>query len=191
MSRTRDPFDRLVLDAAGALRDAAWMATTRPPRPTRRRDLPALVSGILALGWVSACVPAPDGAVPGLADARATWAEEGSGDYTVTLESTCGERALIGRFSVTVAGGAVIGITGLDEPGRRNAEIPSLPEQVPSISGLLERMAVLEPEQVPEASFDDVTGMPTRVAIDPLPNGVDDEECYGLSSYVPAGSSGT
>ena len=164
------------------------MATTRP-RLTLRRDLPALVSGIVALGSVSACVPTPDGAVPGLAGARAAWAEEGSGDYTVTLESTCGERALIGRFSVTVAGGVVTGIEGLDEPGRRNAEIPSLPEQVPSISGLLDRMAALEPEQVPEASFDGATGMPTRAVIDPLPNGVDDEQCYDLSSYVPAGLS--
>lgn len=140
---------------------------------------------LLVAGLVSACVPTAAGAVPGLADARATWAEEGSPDYTVTLDSTCGERALIGRFSVTVAEGQVAGLTGLDEPGRRNAEIPSLPEQTPSIPGLLDRMAALEPGQVPEASFDAGTGMPTRVVIDPLPNGVDDEECYELSDYSP------
>ena len=136
---------------------------------------------VVVLAGCSAATPTE---VAGAAEARQTWASNGVDTYTVTVTSSCGERLLIGRFAVEVVGGAVASLTGLDEPGRRAAET-ALSESVPTVADLLDRLASLDAAQVPEATFDVATGVPTQVVFDPLPNAVDDEECYDLTAFEP------
>ncbi len=38
-----------------------------------------------------------------------------------------------------------------------------------------------------EATFDPATGVPTHVLIDPMPDAIDDEECYDLADFAPQG----
>ena len=50
---------------------------------------------------------------------------------------------------------------------------------------LLDRLGSLGLEQVLEATFDPTTGVPTHVLIDPSRDGIDGEECYDLTDFVP------
>lgn len=102
--------------------------------------------------------------------------------YSYTLASSCGERAMYGTFSLTVDEGAVAAVEGLDTVGIREAA--GLPlETFPTIETLTARAASDDPA---EASYDPDTGMLTKVVFDPVPQGVDDEECYVISDYTPA-----
>lgn len=148
------------------------------------RLIPPLV-GVGAIALAAGCGVFGPTHVNGAAEAQRTWTSSGVDSYTVTMTSSCGERLMIGRFEVEVVDGSVTAVTGLDEPGRRAAEVPALPEVVPTIAELLDRLVSVDPRQVLEASFDEATGIPTHVLFDPLPRGIDDEECYDLTDYTP------
>lgn len=148
------------------------------------RLLPPLV-GVGTIALAAGCGVFGPTHVDGAAEAQRTWTSSGVDSYIVTMTSTCGERLMIGRFEVEVVDGSVTTVTGLDGPGRVAAEVPALPEVVPTIAELLDRLVSADSKHVPEASFDDATGIPTHVLFDPVPNGIDDEECYDLTDFTP------
>jgi hypothetical protein len=104
--------------------------------------------------------------------------------YSYTLESTCGERTLIGKFAVTVTDGLVTKTVGLDASSRR-ALMLRLSRLVPTLA----QMAA-EAETARAAGADEVViqhdpadGHPVSIRIDPSRNTADDESCYQISAY--------
>lgn len=103
-------------------------------------------------------------------------------EYAYTLESSQGERALIGKFRVTVRDGAVTKAVGLDDSARRL--VAQSPDQVPTIGALLEELNQARKENADEAEADYAAdGHPERISIDWLENAIDDEALYTISDY--------
>ncbi|WP_324618009.1 DUF6174 domain-containing protein [Streptomyces dysideae] len=97
---------------------------------SRTRSLSAAVLLVGLLCATAACgTEAPSAA-------ESDWEEPAA--YTYTLTSSEGERALLGTFRVTVRDGGVAEAVGLDGSARR--VVRDLPDQVPTISGLLAEM---------------------------------------------------
>jgi len=123
------------------------------------------------------------GRKPATAVAASHWKEPSS--YVYTLESTGGERLLIGRFRVTVRDGEVVKAVGLDDSGRRVARRAS--DEVPTIGELLKEM---ERARHDKADTVDATytadGRPKTISLDWEENAVDDEARYVISDYGPA-----
>jgi hypothetical protein len=105
--------------------------------------------------------------------------------YTYVLESTCGERALIGRYRITVENGQVVKAEGLDEPARRTVA-DSPPDTIPTLAQLITELNEARRTRagVADLETDPATGHPTRITIDPEPNAIDDESCYAISGVT-------
>lgn len=132
-------------------------------------------------------VPQPTPSAPSPSPSAPTeWREPAT--YSFTLESRCGFRMLIGRFHVEVENGAVVSVDGLDEQGRLVAGIIQH-DEVPTLTGLLGRVAEARNEGADEVnlSTDPVDGRPISIEIDWQANAIDDEECYTISDFAPAG----
>ena len=117
------------------------------------------------------------------------WREPAS--YSFTVDSQCGERALIGRFRVTVVGGKVTAAEGLDEPAQRLLRQRS-PEVIPTLRHLLDQVAQARQAgaDVATVEHDPVDGHPTKITIDHELAAIDDEECYTVSDFrAPASPS--
>ena len=113
------------------------------------------------------------------------WAEPKQ--YSFTLESSCGERAMLGKFAVTVTNGLVTQTVGLDASARR-ALMLRLSRLVPTLA----QMAT-EAETARTAGADEVViqhdptdGHPVSIRIDPSRSTADDESCYQISAYKAA-----
>jgi hypothetical protein len=134
-----------------------------------------LAVGALLAGCFQSSAPEPP---PGDVD---RWREPPR--YSYTLDSACGERALYGRFRVTVVDGTVTAVEGLDEPAKWYVESGN--PTVPTLAALLAayRKARDSDAGTAEASFDPVDGHPTRITIDPIKNAIDDEQCYVITEY--------
>ncbi len=107
--------------------------------------------------------------------------------YTYDLMSTCGERALIGRYRITVEDGKVTKAEGLDEPTRRTvADLPR--DAIPTLSQLIDELNAARSAGAATADLetDPATGHPTKITIDPEPHAIDDESCYTISALKPA-----
>lgn len=106
--------------------------------------------------------------------------------YEFTLDSSCGERALIGKFRVVVESGSVVEAEGLDESGRAVFD-HGFGDEVPTLSGLLDRAADAEEQgaDVVEVQATD-DGRPTEIDIDWDANAIDDEACYQITGYSAA-----
>jgi hypothetical protein len=105
--------------------------------------------------------------------------------YSYDLESSCGERNLIGTFHVSVEGDQVI---RAEATGRTTVE-PDL-AYVPSLDDLEEMVEEAEPDAVVETERD-ADGRLTWVSIDHLPDAIDDEECYRISNIREEQADGT
>lgn len=103
--------------------------------------------------------------------------------YEFTLDSSCGERSLIGKFRVVVENGSVAEAEGLDESGRALFE-HGFGDDVPTLSELLDQAATAEEEgaDVVEVEATD-EGRPTAIDIDWDSNATDDEACYRITAY--------
>lgn len=108
-------------------------------------------------------------------------------DYSFTIDSQCGERALIGRFRVEVENRAVVSVEGFDEQGRSVAAIIE-PEAVPTLAEMFERVAEARRDNASEVilSTDPADGHPVSVKIDWQANMIDEEECYEISDFASA-----
>jgi hypothetical protein len=105
--------------------------------------------------------------------------------YGFTLDSRCGERALIGRFQVTVQNDKVVRTAGLDDAARR-ALMLRLADLVPTLSQLEAEAETARRNgaDVVEVERDLGDAHPTKITIDPELNAVDDEECYTIEDYT-------
>jgi uncharacterized protein DUF6174 len=100
-------------------------------------------------------------------------------DYRYTLTSSCGERALIGRYQVVVNDGAV----STAEPMDSDTPPPRLAD-VPTLEGIVEKANQAESDADVELELDDA-GVPVSLSIDHDPDLIDDEECYDVTDFVP------
>lgn len=103
--------------------------------------------------------------------------------YEFTLDSSCGERSLIGKFRVVVENGSVVEAKGLDESGRALFE-HGFEDDVPTLTELLDQAATAEAEEadIVEVEATD-EGRPTAIDIDWDSNATNDEACYRITAY--------
>lgn len=149
---------------------------TAPAVRTRPRAL-AFTALAVTLMWATAACGED---APAAKAFEPDWDEPSS--YTYTLESAEGERALIGRFEVTVKDGEVVSSEGLDESGRRVVE--ELPDQVPTIGELLEEVKAARKDDADKVEVDYASdGHPTRISLDWDENAIDDEAEYAITDY--------
>lgn len=115
---------------------------------------------------------------------KSSWQEPNS--YTYTLESSDGERALLGKYRITVRDRRVAQAEGLDEYAKRI--VAKLPDTVPTIGDLLQQL-----EQVRRTNGDLAEieyapdGHPRRIALDANKQAIDDEATYVISEYEQDG----
>src|SRR4051794_30518464 len=126
----------------------------RRPRTTASGAFALAVLAVAPVGGLTGCGSMPGSAVdPDVAvSASAAWAAEGSDDYAFTLTASCGERLLWGTYRVTVTGGAVTDVVGLDETAVRIVgEGHDLAEVVPTLGTLQTRILDTDADDVAEA----------------------------------------
>jgi hypothetical protein len=150
---------------------------------SKARLVPLGLSVALALAGCAAGGAAPAGGPP--PPPAVPWREPPA--YAFTLESRCGERALIGTFRVSVVDGKVSTAEGLDEPGRRALTTQPAADLVPTLRALLDRIreARQSGAHVADVEFDPVAGHPTKITIDREASAIDDEECYTVTDVEP------
>jgi hypothetical protein len=114
--------------------------------------------------------------------------------YEFVIESSCGERSGLGTFRIKVAGGRVDELQRLDAQARRD---PMDLNDAPTLGVLLNRAAYAssgnyEPhagrgsdssDPVVTVEADPRDGHPTLIAIDWVPEAIDDEECHRILQF--------
>lgn len=141
------------------------------------------MSAAVSLTLLGGCGGPSDTAPAGTGTGNEGW--QPPADYEFVLESSCGERALIGTFGVVIEDGEVAEAEALDESAE--SLLTSLGvERVPSLGELLDQASTAREEgaDVVDVTTDPSDGHPTRIDIDWDTNAVDDEECYVVSDYV-------
>lgn len=152
-------------------------------RPTVMRvlSMAVITLGVLAMVGCSADSDAPsDRPRSAIATSEATPSASRSAipdSYRYVLESSCGERGLLGRYRVVVRDGVVASVKNL------NHGYPYQPNlaEVPTLAGLVEKAESAGPEAVVDLILDG-SGLPKSLEIDHIPDAVDDEECYEVSA---------
>ncbi|MFD7407657.1 DUF6174 domain-containing protein [Streptomyces sp. NPDC059866] len=152
------------------------------------RFVPAvvLIGGVMsataACGTGSSSSAEVSGTKPASAHSTAAWEEPDS--YTYTLQSTEGERTLLGAFRVTVRDGKVAEAVGLDDSGRR--VVRQAPAEVPTLRELLGQLeqARRDGADTAEAEYA-ADGHPVRISLDWEKNAIDDEALYVITAYEP------
>jgi hypothetical protein len=139
-----------------------------------KRVLPAM----LLLALTGACGSEPSV----MEEAPTTWTVPAK--YGFTLDSQCGERALIGRFQVTVQDDKVVRAEGLDDSARR-ALMLRVADLVPTLRQLEAEAesARSEGKGVVKIERDAGDAHPTKIEID-RSSAIDDEECYTIEDYT-------
>lgn len=151
------------------------MPTT--PLTPRALSHAALLAGLLCT--LAACGTETKSATP---QHRAPWQEPGA--YTYTLESSEGERALIGTFRIAVRDGTVTKAKGLDDNGRRTLE--TAPDAVPTLGELLEELDQARHDDADTAEAEYAAdGHPVRISLDWEKNAIDDEAQYVIRDFEP------
>jgi hypothetical protein len=107
--------------------------------------------------------------------------------YAFTMDSQCGERALIGQFRVHVENGRTVAVEIISGYGGSG---PIPPAMVPTLADLLRLAADARNAGAYEVSVlqDPTDGHPMSIAIDPEQMTIDDEQCYEISEYTRADS---
>jgi hypothetical protein len=133
-------------------------------------------AGILAAMALAAC-----GETGKTVEAPLAWQEPAS--YSYVLQSSCGERPLLGRFRITVRNGEVVKAEGVGEADQRSMGSTEL--SPPTLGELLDELAEARSNGAYEAKLttDPADGHPTGVTIDPIKDAIDDEACYAISYY--------
>ncbi|MEU7903955.1 DUF6174 domain-containing protein [Actinoplanes sp. NPDC049118] len=142
--------------------------------------LRTVLPGIALLALSGACA----GTEPSVMnEAPTTWTVPAK--YGFTLASDCGERALVGRFKVTVVDDKVVHAEGLDDSARR-ALMLRLADLVPTLKQLEAEAETARREgaDVVEVERDLSDAHPTKIVIDKSLSAVDDESCYTIEDYT-------
>jgi hypothetical protein len=167
----------LVVAACTSLPSASLSPTSSSGQPAITPSATAVVTPVTSA--VSTPVASASNSVQ--------WREPAS--YTFTLESTCGERALIGTFNVEVQDGETVGVEAIS--GYFVSHPAALPTSlVPTLDDILAEAADARSRDADEVSvvLDPIDGHPVRVSIDWKTNTIDDEACYEITNYSPAPS---
>jgi Family of unknown function (DUF6174) len=145
-----------------------------------------LVAAVLAAGC--SAPPPPVGGPPADDAVRSRWREPAH--YAYTLDSRCGEQPLIGRYRITVAGGAVTDVRALDEAAQVSGAMAHR-QNVPTLGRLLEYVDIARRTgaAVASADFDPADGHPIKISIDQNKTAVDDELCFTVADYAPGAPS--
>ncbi|MFE0250180.1 DUF6174 domain-containing protein [Streptomyces sp. NPDC059010] len=153
-------------------------AVSRTSRTARAVSRAVLIGGLLC-----GAVACGNGAESVGTQSRAPWQEPDA--YTYTLQSSAGERTLLGTFRITVRDGAVAEAVGLDESARRIVE--DVPEAVPTIGELLDELEQARRDDADKAEAKYAAdGHPVRISVDWMEHAIDDEALYLISAYEPA-----
>jgi hypothetical protein len=152
----------------------------------------ALAAGVLVTGCgagaTAGTTAGPTAPTTSSAASVAAWDEPG--DYRFTVESSCGERAFIGRYRVDVRDGRVAAAEELhpDEQTWLPVEQQWMPS-VPTLGDLLDdaRLAAEHEADVVEVRTDPADGHPVEVRVDEDVAAIDDEVCYVVTGYRPGG----
>ena len=146
---------------------------------TTSRWLVLAAAGVVVLSGCARQGPADASATP-----RPTERDWATASYRFTLDSQCGERALIGTYDVVVEDGRVTSALPA-EPTRWKPESADQLASVPTFAHLLARGQATGNAAPSEFHVDAATGAPTRVEFEGDPNAIDDEECYRITGYRP------
>ena len=103
--------------------------------------------------------------------------------YRYVITSTCGERGFLGQYRVDVQDNEIVAVKNL------NADYPYEPRpgDVPTLRDLRAMAESAHPDAVVEYKLDE-NGYPMSLSLDPIPNGIDDEECYRVSHLQTTGA---
>jgi uncharacterized protein DUF6174 len=168
--------------------DRLWQEPTHPSsRPTHvspclRTSLVAVAAGCALL--TGCATDSGDAAASATASFQAAQPATQAASPTATLPesyryvltSSCGERGLLGDYKVMVRDGRVTSVANLNEDYPYDPE----PSEIPTLADLLDMARSASPEAVVELTLDGA-GLPQSLSLDPVPNGIDDEECYEVS----------
>jgi hypothetical protein len=163
-----------------------------------RRLAAVLLPGVVALGGCAAAggaaAPAPSSVGTSVVGTSAAGTSPGwvePHDYSFAVTSSCGERAFLGDYRVTVVRGAIASAAWRDPgDGRWTAVEEALLAEVPSLGEMVAdaRAASGDPaagEVLVES--DPADGHPTEISVDPIADAIDDEFCYVVTDYRPGG----
>jgi Family of unknown function (DUF6174) len=163
-------------------------------RPATSALIVAALSATMTLG-VAACslLPAPFGTAlvsPG-PDASATadleahetrWRASGIDSYELLISFSCYFCSTPGTVKVTVAGGGVTSAVAVDRT-LRHVDLSSYPL---TIDAVYERArATLAGGGTVDVLYDEDTGVPTTIALDPVPQAIDDELEISVNDFAP------
>jgi len=112
------------------------------------------------------------------------WSEPAAYEYA--LESSCGERNLIGSFLITVVDGEVADVVAGDERADVVVGEPELRAAVPTLAELLDEARAAEASGADVVSVDtngEGDGRPGLIEIDHDTDTTDDEACYLITAY--------
>jgi hypothetical protein len=141
----------------------------------------------LAVATLAACATPGGAAAPAGTTSAGAWTEPA--DYSFVVTSPCGERGFLGTYQVVVAGGEVVDSQWRDPASGAWAPFDQL-ESVSTLGDMLEEVRVAsEDPEAGEVSLetDPADGHPTSVSVDHIEDAIDDESCYEITDYRPAG----
>jgi hypothetical protein len=154
----------------------------RPIRMTPRSLLvPAVAAAALILAGCGDGSPPKAEASPSASteteSAQARWEERGPVEYEMTLVSSCGERAGLGTFHVTVTPDRTIA-----EPIRGTTDHTDI-ASVDDLFAFIEEATALKADVV-DVAYDENLGYPRRIDVDYMVNAIDDEACYRVQDFT-------
>ncbi|MFH8800793.1 DUF6174 domain-containing protein [Streptomyces sp. NPDC017936] len=150
--------------------------------PRRPPSAVVLIAGLVLVTAGCGGSASPGTGGPSRPAGATAWKEPAS--YVCTLESSEGERALIGTFRITVLDGKVAKAVGLDDSARRVVE--SSPDAVPTVGELLREWEQARDDGADTAEAEYAAdGHPVRIRLDGDGNTLDDEALYVVSAYRP------
>lgn len=149
---------------------------------TRRALLVPLVAAAALL--LAACGEEPPleiGASPSASTegerAQLRWAERGPAEYQMTLISSCGERAGLGVFHVTVTPNRTRA-----EPIRGTTDDTEI-ASVDDLFAFIDEATALGAEVV-DVTYDADLGYPRTIDVDSMVDAIDDEACYVVKDFT-------
>jgi len=141
-----------------------------------------LASALLGMAMLAGCATGGASSRPSAEVLTAGATDWSTASYRYTITSSCGERAFLGTYHVTVEEGRIRRIT-TDDPDEQITDWSD--GELPTIADLVHRAQADGDDAPSELVLDPRTGIPTRMSFEGDPNAIDDEECYEISDYQP------
>jgi hypothetical protein len=127
-------------------------------------------------GSSSPTTPRASGELDDIDSAQQVWRDAKLQSYAFTVTSSCGERAGIGTYAVTVdPDGSHV---QPDDPTSGPTAVRSIDDLFAQIQQAID----LHADRL-DVSYDQSLGFPKQIDVDYHLNGIDDEECYRVSGF--------